>query len=270
MVVKVKRKKSKNQSYSSKVKGRKVMALEKVKKSVIKDKKNKVAAKKKVALLSASKVGKRKMQKQKSNLLKSSGGKQKIVKKPIAKVKARITKPKKAVHKKVVHKKVVKSILKTKQKKKGQQGAMLRIEKIINNIGIEGIEPYIPKEKENYMSIGMQNHFRKILLAWKQKLMAEADRTLQHMQDESTNFPDPSDRATQEEEFSLELRARDRERKLIKKIDDALVMLEEGNYGYCEGCGEEIGLRRLEARPTATLCIDCKTLDEIREKQQGS
>jgi DnaK suppressor protein len=99
--------------------------------------------------------------------------------------------------------------------------------------------------------------------------MEEVDRTVHHMQDEATNFPDPNDRATQESEFSLELRTRDRERKLIKKIDEALDRIEEHEYGYCEACGVEIGIRRLEARPTATLCIDCKTLDEIREKQRG-
>jgi DnaK suppressor protein len=100
--------------------------------------------------------------------------------------------------------------------------------------------------------------------------MVEVDRTVHHMQDEAANFPDPNDRATQESEFSLELRARDRERKLIKKIDEALASVSSGDYGYCESCGVEIGIRRLEARPTATLCIDCKTLDEIREKQTGS
>jgi len=112
-------------------------------------------------------------------------------------------------------------------------------------------------------------HFRRILQAWKRELMEEVDRTVHHMKDEAANFPDPNDRATQESEFSLELRTRDRERKLIKKIDEALATVESGDYGYCESCGVEIGIRRLEARPTATLCIDCKTLDEIREKQMG-
>jgi DnaK suppressor protein len=112
-------------------------------------------------------------------------------------------------------------------------------------------------------------HFRQILLAWKRDLMEEVDRTVHHMKDEAANFPDPNDRATQESEFSLELRTRDRERKLIKKIDEALDMVEADEYGYCETCGIEIGIRRLEARPTATLCIDCKTLDEIRERQMG-
>jgi len=99
--------------------------------------------------------------------------------------------------------------------------------------------------------------------------MEEVDRTVHHMQDEAANFPDPNDRATQESEFSLELRTRDRERKLIKKIDATLEKIDNHEYGYCESCGVEIGIRRLEARPTATLCIDCKTLDEIREKQMG-
>lgn len=128
-------------------------------------------------------------------------------------------------------------------------------------------EPYEPKKKEEYMSEGQRKHFQKILEAWKQGLLEEMDRTMVHMQDDSANFPDPVDRASQEEEFSLELRTRDRERKLIKKIDDALEALKVGEYGYCESCGAEIGLRRLEARPTATMCIDCKTLDEIKEKQ---
>lgn len=130
-------------------------------------------------------------------------------------------------------------------------------------------KPYTTGSDEEYMSPEQEGHFREILLAWKRSLMEEVDRTVHHMQDEATNFPDPNDRATQESEFSLELRTRDRERKLIKKIDDALTSIDEHDYGYCEACGVEIGIRRLEARPTATLCIDCKTLDEIREKQRG-
>ncbi|CAL1239522.1 RNA polymerase-binding protein DksA [Candidatus Methylocalor cossyra] len=129
--------------------------------------------------------------------------------------------------------------------------------------------PYQPAEGEEYMNDPQIEHFRRILQNWKAELMQEVDRTVHHMQDEAANFPDPNDRATQESEFSLELRTRDRERKLIKKIEEALENLERGEYGYCETCGVEIGLRRLEARPTATQCIDCKTLDEIREKQLG-
>lgn len=119
---------------------------------------------------------------------------------------------------------------------------------------------------EEYMNPEQQSHFREVLLNWKKQLLGEMERTVHHMQDEAANFPDPNDRATQEEEFSLELRARDRERKLIKKIDEALQRLDSHDYGYCEACGVEIGVQRLDARPTATLCIDCKTIDEIREK----
>ncbi|AZF66071.1 RNA polymerase-binding transcription factor DksA [Pseudomonas sp. LBUM920] len=115
----------------------------------------------------------------------------------------------------------------------------------------------------------MRQHFTKILQKWKQDLMQEVDRTVDHMKDEAANFPDPADRASQEEEFALELRARDRERKLIKKIDKTLQLIEDEEYGWCESCGVEIGIRRLEARPTADLCVDCKTLAEIKEKQVG-
>ncbi|WP_198246468.1 RNA polymerase-binding protein DksA [methane-oxidizing endosymbiont of Gigantopelta aegis] len=127
--------------------------------------------------------------------------------------------------------------------------------------------PYEEEKGEEYMNEKQLKHFETLLKQWKSQLMEEVDRTVHHMQDDAANFPDPNDRATQESEFSLELRTRDRERKLIKKIDEALDAIGSGDYGYCETCGVEIGIRRLEARPTATLCIDCKTLDEIREKQ---
>jgi len=130
-----------------------------------------------------------------------------------------------------------------------------------------GFAPYIEKKGEEYMNEPQTAHFIKILEAWKTELMEEVDRTVHHMQDEAANFPDPNDRASQESEFALELRARDRERKLIKKIDESIRNLKDQDYGYCNICGIEIGIRRLEARPTASLCIDCKTLDEIREKQ---
>ena len=117
------------------------------------------------------------------------------------------------------------------------------------------------------MSEGQLTHLRAMLSAWRTDLMEEVDRTVNHMQDEAANFPDPADRATQEEEFSIELRTRDRERKLIKKIDSTIERLDQDDYGYCETCGIEIGLRRLEARPTATQCVDCKALDEIKERQ---
>jgi DnaK suppressor protein len=134
--------------------------------------------------------------------------------------------------------------------------------------GFKNFEPYKPKKGEEYMNEKQKDHFRHILRQWKGELMEEVDRTVSHMKDEAANFPDPADRATQEEEFSLELRTRDRERKLIKKIDATLDLIDNDDYGFCEACGVEIGIKRLEARPTATLCIDCKTLDEIKERQE--
>lgn len=127
--------------------------------------------------------------------------------------------------------------------------------------------PYQPKADEEYMSKNQLKHFRQILSNWKSDLSNDIDRTVHTMQDEVTMFADPNDRASQESDMALELRNRDRERKLIKKIDETLRNIDAAEYGYCEGCGIEIGLKRLEARPTATLCIDCKTLDEMREKQ---
>ena len=128
--------------------------------------------------------------------------------------------------------------------------------------------PYKVKRGEEYMNEKQREHFRHILNGWRSELMEEVDRTVTHMKDEASNFPDPADRATQEEEFSLELRTRDRERKLIKKIESTLELIDNDDYGYCDSCGIEIGVKRLEARPTATLCIDCKTLAEIKEKQE--
>jgi len=129
------------------------------------------------------------------------------------------------------------------------------------------VVPYEREKNSHYMDKDQLAYFSEKLADWKQQLMEEVDRTVDHMKDDATNFPDPNDRATQEEEFSLELRTRDRERKLIKKINEAQKRIEENEYGYCETCGVEIGVGRLEARPTAELCIDCKTLEEIREKQ---
>jgi DnaK suppressor protein len=134
---------------------------------------------------------------------------------------------------------------------------------------IHGIPPYQPTPGERYMNERQLEHFRQILLAWKRELMEEVDRTVHHMQDEASNFPDPNDRATQESEFGLELRTRDRERKLLKKIDAALERIEDGSYGYCEETGEEIGLKRLEARPVATLCLEAQERRELAERQYG-
>jgi DnaK suppressor protein len=140
-------------------------------------------------------------------------------------------------------------------------------EKAVGLLGLADVRPYQEKSDEEYMNDAQMNHFRLILKAWRNQLRQEVDRTVHHMQDEAANFPDPVDRAAQEEEFSLELRARDRERKLIKKIEKTLKRIEEDDFGFCDSCGIEIGIRRLEARPTADMCIDCKTMAEIKEKQ---
>jgi DnaK suppressor protein len=130
-----------------------------------------------------------------------------------------------------------------------------------------GIKPYYPKKGEAYMNDKQLEHFRKVLEIWREQLRAERSRTVRDMQDEAANFPDPVDRADQEQRFSFELRTEDRNRKLLKKIDEALDRIKGGDYGYCDDCGAEIGIKRLEARPTATQCIECKTIAEIREKQ---
>ena len=135
--------------------------------------------------------------------------------------------------------------------------------------GLKQFKTYTPKANEKYMSKSQISHFKNILIDWKVELSAELSKTVNHMQTDVTNYADPNDRASQESEMALELRNRDRERKLIKKINETLKNIDEDEYGYCMGCGEEIGLNRLQARPTATLCIDCKTLQEIKEKQMA-
>jgi DnaK suppressor protein len=132
---------------------------------------------------------------------------------------------------------------------------------------VKGFTPYQPKRGEEYMNKDQLEHFRQLLLAWKRELMEEVDRTMLHMKDDAANFPDPNDRATQESEFGLELRTRDRERKLLKKIDSALSRIDDGSYGFCEETGDQIGLRRLEARPVATLCVEAQERRELAERQ---
>ena len=133
-----------------------------------------------------------------------------------------------------------------------------------------GIPPYEEQKGEEYMNASQLQHFQAILHAWKSQLMQEVDTTVDHMKQDATVYADPVDRASQEEGFNLELRTRDRERKLLRKIEEALDRIENGEYGYCSDCGTEIGIRRLEARPTAVKCIDCKTFEEIREKQTNA
>lgn len=159
-------------------------------------------------------------------------------------------------------KKTTKKIIPSASNKKSKQPLQS------NTVNSNEIAPYSPAKSESYMSESMQKHFQLVLQQWKQSLQQSMEKTISTMKESASHVSDISDRATIEEEFEFEMRERDRERRLLKKIELSLNMISEGNYGYCEACGEEIGLRRLEARPTATLCVDCKTLDEIREKQQ--
>ncbi len=221
--------------------------------------KKKVAKKKTVAKKTpAKKTAKKKTAKKKTVAKKAPAKKtpaKKVTKKKVTKKK---TVAKKAPAKKTAAKKVAK---KTTSKKPARRRASVD--------EVHSFTPYKIVKGEDYMNEEQTLHFQEILNEWKQGLMQEVDRTVHHMQDEAANFPDPNDRASQESEFAMELRTRDRERKLIKKIDESLANLESGDYGYCEDCGIEIGIRRLEARPTANLCIDCKSLEEIRERQRG-
>ena len=202
---------------------------------------------------------------------KKSAAKKKVVtKKKVATAKKAVARKKVAAKKKVVAKKKTtakkKVSKKTAPRKKATARTAAGSQSLLSHFGVE---PYKEKRGEEYMNPQQEEHFRKILNAWKRELMEEVDRTVHHMQDEAANFPDPNDRATQESEFSLELRTRDRERKLIKKINSTIDRLDARDYGWCDSCGIEIGIRRLEARPTADLCIDCKTLEEIKEKQMA-
>lgn len=151
-----------------------------------------------------------------------------------------------------------------------QPAAESRASKVLDSVAdshFEGFQPYAAEPGEEYMNPRQIAHFREMLGNWRRELMEQVDRTVNHLQDEATNFPDPLDRAVQEEELGIELRTRDRERRLIRKINETMARIDRDDYGYCETCGVEIGLRRLEARPTATQCVDCKALDELRERQ---
>ncbi len=196
---------------------------------------------------------------------KKTSAKKKVAKKKVAKKKT--VAKKKVAKKKTVAKKAAKkkTVAKKASKKTAKKKTVARKK---STEEFSGFTPYTMKKGEEYMNDEQIEPFRDILNGWKKELMEEVDRTVHHMQDEAANFPDPNDRASQESEFAMELRTRDRERKLIKKIEGSLAHLDSGEYGYCEQCGVEIGIRRLEARPTADLCIDCKSLDEIREKQR--
>ena len=165
---------------------------------------------------------------------------------------------------------VTKASSKTPAKATATTQAAAAVKASDSHMQARGFTPYKIKRGEEYMNEAQKEHFKNILLSWRNNLMEEVDRTVHHMQDEAANPPDPADRATLEEEFSIELRTRDRERRLIKKIDNTIELIANDDYGWCDSCGVEIGIRRLEARPTANKCIDCKTLDEIKEKQLGA
>ena len=237
------------------------MAVKKVAKKVVA--KKKPAAKKVVVKKAAPKkvaakkvIAKKVVAKKKAPVKKVVAKKKPAAKKVVVKKAA----PKKVAAKKVVAKKPIPAKI-----------VPLKSKKVVSasQKGLKQFRAYEAKKGENYMSKSQLNHFRTILNEWKTELSQDIDRTVHTMQDELTSYADPNDRASQESDMALELRNRDRERKLIKKIDETLRNIESQDYGYCTGCGEEIGLKRLEARPTATLCIDCKTLDEIREKQMA-
>ena len=245
--------------------------------------KKKTTPKKAVAKKSAPKKAAKKKTAQKKTVTKKSAPKKAVKKKTAPKktvtkksapkkVVKKKTAPKKAVTKKSAPKKLAnkKTAQKKTAKKSSIKSSRTRSKKLtaVSKTDFKSFIPYSPKRGEEYMGFQQQQHFKEILSEWKGQLMQEVDRTVSHMKDDAANFPDPADRATQEEEFSLELRTRDRERKLIKKIDETMEKIEQDDYGFCEACGIEIGIKRLEARPTATLCIDCKTLDEIKERQE--
>ena len=292
------KKRKKATASKKKVAAKKTASRKKVaKKRTVTKKKTTTSSRKKTA--SKKKVAKKKVAKKKV-AKKKAASKKKVSKKKVAKKKAvskkKVTK-KKVSKKKVSKKKVARKPSKKKPASKKaasrrkvaatprktagtkkitprrlapERTAQSRPSRPRANLltgPIHGIEPYKPKRGEEYMSNDQLEHFRKILTAWKKELMYEVDRTVHHMQDEAANFPDPNDRATQESEFGLELRTRDRERKLLRKIDSALARIDDGSYGFCDETGEEIGLKRLEARPVATLCLEAQERRELAERQ---
>ena len=212
-----------------------------VKKSDNKTKNKKADAKKVVA--------------KKAPVKKATAKKTPVKKAPVKKAPVKKAKAKKAPVKKAPVKKAAAKIVKKQDKYEEAQF-------------LASIKPYVLKKNEKYMNAKQQKHFQDILGSWKEQLQIEQDRTADKIQKNVSHFPDESDRATHEEEFTLELRTRERERKLLSKINESIDDLKSDDYGYCASCGIEIGIRRLEARPTATRCIDCKTIEEIHERQQ--
>lgn len=234
-----------------------------------KSSKKKIASRRKTVKKSASR---KKVSRKKPAAKKKKTASKKVTRNKAAKKKAASKKlaRKKAAKKKVAKKKAPsrkKSAAKKKPARPAAQRRRSRRRADLLSSPVHGIKPYAARRGEEYMSPAQLSHFEKILVAWKRELMDEVDRTVHHMQDEAANFPDPNDRATQESEFGLELRTRDRERKLLRKIDSALARIEDGSYGFCDETGEEIGLKRLEARPVATLCVEAQERREMAERQ---
>ncbi len=265
---------SKKKASKKKVTKKKPAAKKKVSKKKVSKKKpaaRKKASKKKPA---AKKKASKKKPAAKKKVSKKKPAAKKMAAKKIAKKKP-VSRKKAPAKKKASSKKHVPSVIKAAVKKRvpsrepvaRKAPATPRGRRDVMSGPIHGIAPYKPKRGEEFMSDAQIEHFRKILAAWKNELIFEVDRTVHHMQDEAANFPDPNDRATQESEFGLELRTRDRERKLLRKIEQALARLDDGSYGFCDETGEEIGLKRLEARPVATLCLEAQERRELAERQ---
>ena len=250
---------SRKKAASKRVSRRKVARKKASRKKVAKKKvTRKKAAKKKV---SRKKVTKKKVAKKK--VARKKVAKKKVSRKKAAKKKV----SRKKAARKVSRKNAISRKKPAARKKAARKAPVRRARGDVLSGPIHGISPYKPRRGEEYMSNSQLQHFQDILIAWKRELMFEVDRTVHHMQDEAANFPDPNDRATQESEFGLELRTRDRERKLLRKIDSALARIDDGSYGYCDETGEEIGLKRLEARPVATLCLEAQERRELAERQ---
>jgi len=260
-------------------KGKKVAAKKKPskkagkKKAPAKKTKKKAKAKAKARKKAGAKkaAAKKSSKKKTGKKARKTAAKQPAKKKAAKKATAKKAKTKKAVGKKATAKKSVAkkpAAKKTKPKRKtGKTATAVRRGNAVLTGPLHGFTPYQRDRGEGYMNDEQLEHFRAILEAWKQELMEEVDRTVLHMKDEAANFPDPNDRATQESEFGLELRTRDRERKLLRKISQAIQRIDDGTYGYCEETGEEIGLKRLEARPVATLCVEAQERRELAERQ---
>jgi DnaK suppressor protein len=263
------RKKAARKKPAAKKRVAKKAARPSTKRKSSKKKPAKKASKKKKAPATKKRVSKKKVTKRKPAKKKKTSKKaraKKVTKKKAPKAKKKTSSKKRPSTKKSAAKKTGSKRKKVAPKTAAKKRAQTRRMDLLTNPSA-ATGPYQPKRGESYMSGAQLEHFRSLLTNWKRELMEEVDRTMLHMKDEAANFPDPNDRATQESEFGLELRTRDRERKLLRKIDSALQRIDDGTYGYCEETGEEIGLRRLEARPVATLCVEAQERRELAERQ---